>query len=170
MPRHRFEVRCSARGRLRRHGAKVACAAAIRRPHAVRIRGLPRVIRDFGLGRDEDGKDRSVVTRRVKILQIQRVVPRLVVIGEAVLAFAALELDREDGRSGNQHGIDSAAESRNVELEEERAGQATESSSENVELLFPRLALVDVEVMGVRRSQGAEDMVRLGRQKAVDRR
>ena len=42
--------------------------------------------------------------------------------------------------------------------------------TENVDLLFPRLALLDVEVVGVRRSQAAEDLVRPSRKELVDRR
>ena len=116
------------------------------------------------------GKIGGVVTRRVKVLQVQRVVPRLVVVGETELTFAALELNRKDGWSGNQHGVDSAAEPWDVELQEERAGKSAQSAAENVDLFFPCLALVDVEVMSVRCSQGAEDMVWIRRQKAVDRR
>jgi hypothetical protein len=86
----------------------------------------------------------------MEVLQVQRVVPGLVVIGQAVMAFTALELDREDGRSGNQHGIDTAPEAGNVELQEEGAGECCESRLENEQFLFPRLALLDVEVVGVR--------------------
>ena len=110
-----------------------------------------------------------MVTRRVEVLQVQRVVPRLVVVPEAELAFAALELNRKDGWSGNQHRIDSAAEPRNFELEVERARKSAEGSPEEVELLFPCLALFNFEGVCVRCSEGAEDLVRLGCQKAVDR-
>ena len=75
---------------------QVAGATAIRWPHAVRIRRLPRVIRAFGLRRDEDGKNRCVVARGVEVLQIQGVVPRLVVVVETELMLAALELNHED--------------------------------------------------------------------------
>jgi hypothetical protein len=34
--------------------------------------------------------------------------------------------------------------------------------------LFPRLSLLDVEVVGMGCSQGAEDMERLGREKAIN--
>ena len=36
------------------------------------------------------------------------------------------------------------------------------------ELLFPGLALLNLEGVGVRSSEGAEDLVRLGREKAFD--
>ncbi len=51
--------------------------------------------------------------------QVQRVIPCLVVVAQAELAFAALELNRKDGWSDNQHRIDSAAKARDLELEVE---------------------------------------------------
>jgi hypothetical protein len=77
--------------------SKLACPTAIRRSHAVGICWLPCVIRAFGLRRDEDRKDGCVVARSVEVLQIQAVVPRLVVVVETELTLAALELNREDG-------------------------------------------------------------------------
>lgn len=59
--------------------------------------------------------------------------------------------------------MDTAAEARNVELQEECAGECCESRLENEQFPFPRPALLDIEVVGVRCSQGAEDMVRFGR-------
>jgi hypothetical protein len=50
----------------------------------------------------------------------------------------------------------------------ERARKPAEGSPKEVELLFPGLALFDFEGVGVRRSEGAEDLVRLGCQKAVE--
>src|SRR5262245_55615993 len=87
--------------------SKVTCPTAIRRPYAVRICRLPSVIRFLGSCREEDWEDRCVVTRLVEVLQIQRVVPGLVVVSKAKLVFTALKLDWEDGRPGNQHSIDS---------------------------------------------------------------
>ncbi len=109
-----------------------------------------------------------MVTRRVEVLQVQRVVPRLVVIPEAKLAFATLELNRKDGWSGNQHRIDSAAEPRHFKLQVQRARKPVEGSPKEIELLFPGLALLNLEGVGVRSSEGAEDLVRLGREKAFD--
>ena len=147
----------------------MSCATSIRRPHAIRICRLPRVIRHFRLRRDENGKNRGVVTRQVEVLQIQSVVPRLVVVGETELTLAALELNGKDGWPRNQHGVDSAPESWDVELQEDRAGKSTQSAGENIDLLFPRLALVDVEIMSVRRSQDPEDLMSIRIEKTVDR-
>ena len=146
----------------------MACPTAKRRPHAVRIWRLPRVIRGFGLRRDEDGKDRCVVTRRVEVLQIQSVVPGLVVVGEAKLTLAALELNRKDGWAGNQYSVDSAPKSWHIELQEDRAGKSTQSAAENVDFFFPRLALLNLQVMGVSRSEYTEDLVWIRSQKTID--
>jgi hypothetical protein len=50
--------------------SKMACPTSVRRVHAIRMCRLPGVIPAFCLRRDEDGKDRCVVTRRVEVLQI----------------------------------------------------------------------------------------------------
>jgi hypothetical protein len=55
-----------------------------------------------------------------------------------------------------------------VEFQEDRARKSPQSVAENVDLLFPCLTLVDLEVMGVRRSQGTEDMVWIRSQETVD--
>jgi hypothetical protein len=128
---------------------EVATAATIRRPHAVRICALPGLIGDVRFRRHEEGTNRRVVTRSVKVLEVQGVVPRLVVIGEPELAFSAPELDRKDTRSRNQNGVDSAAEPGNIELKVERARQSLQRPSQNLNFFFPRLPLIDLEVVGV---------------------
>lgn len=146
---------------------EVGSAATIRRPHAVRIWILPPLIGNVGFRRHEDGTNRRVVTRGVEVLQIQRVVPRLVVVGQPKLALAALKLDRKYDRPANQHGVDSAAKARDVEFEVEHASQPAESDRENFQLLFPRLALLDFEVVDVCRSQRTKDLVRIGGEKQI---
>jgi len=137
----------------------MAGATAIWRPHAVRIRGLPSSIRGFRLCRDKDRKDWRFVTRSVEVLQIQGVVPCLVVVGDTELVFSALELNGENNWPGNHHSIDSAAESRNVELKKDCARKSTQNVAENANLLLPCLPLIDVKVMGVRCDQSTEDLL-----------
>jgi hypothetical protein len=68
----------------------------------------------------------------------------------------------------NQHGVDSAAKSWDVELQNDRAGKSTQSAAQNVDHFFPRLALLDVQVMSVSRSEDTEDLVWVRIQKTVD--
>jgi hypothetical protein len=109
------------------------------------------------------------MARRMEVLQVQGVVPSLVVIGEMKLTLAALELNREDGWPRNQYGVNSAPKSWHVEFQEDRAGKSTESTAEDVDFLFPCLTLLDVQVVGMSRRECTEDLVRVRIQKIVDR-
>jgi hypothetical protein len=109
------------------------------------------------------------MARRVEVLQIEGVVPRLVVVGDTELTLAALELDRKDGRPRNQHGVDSAPKSWDVKLQKDRATQSTQSIAKNIDFLLPCLALIDIEVMGVGRYEDAEDMVWIRGEETGDR-
>src|SRR5690242_10328334 len=113
-------------------------STAIWRPNIVRIGGLPRGVRVVGLRRNEDRKNSRGMTRRVEIFQIECVVPDLVVVRETKLTLAALELDRKNGRPGNQHRVYSAAKSWHVEFQEEPAGKTVQSAAQNIELFLPR--------------------------------
>jgi hypothetical protein len=58
----------------------------------------------------------------VKVLQVQRVVPDLVAGLRTHAALAYFELDHDDDRRKEQHGIDSTAHARDGVLEDDVAG------------------------------------------------
>lgn len=88
------------------------------------------------------------MTGAVEVLQVEGVVPHLIAIAGVVLLLAALELDREYGRAGNQHGIDTAAQARNVELEIEETGNARQSTLKDADFLFPGELLLWIKTEG----------------------
>src|SRR5688572_31387374 len=89
------------------------------------------------VGRDQHGEDCRGVAAAMEVLQIEGIVPGLVVGPAVVPALAALELEGEDGGSDHEHGIDAAAESRNIELEVQVPIQAGQRSSQDLDLLSP---------------------------------
>ena len=93
----------------------------------------------------------------VKVLQVESVVPGLVEVRGAELRFAALELDREDGRADDENGVDAAAEARHLELEEQRSRKSLERGLEELDFRLPRAALAQIDVESARRCQVAEN-------------
>jgi hypothetical protein len=132
--------------------------------------GLPVRVAALGPRRHEQREDRRVVAREVEVLQVEPVVPGLMqrLGGEPLLA--ALEFDREDRGSGDDDGVDPAAETGNVELEVEPAGQPTERCAEEIDLHLPSGALHRLErVVRIGGHQRAEDLPRRRREKVRDR-
>jgi hypothetical protein len=83
--------------------------------------------------------------------------------------LAALELDGKYHRTRNQHRVYSASESRDGELEKDRAGKPTQSVVEDLDLFFPRPPLVDIEVMSMRASERAKNVAGTSSQEFVNR-
>lgn len=138
--------------------------------HAVGMRSLPILVCRLGLSGDEYREDRRVVTGGVKVLQIQCVVPCLVIVGRPELTFAALELNRKDGWTGNENGVDSAAEPWHVELKVDGARQSDQCCSQDLDLVLPCPTLVNLKIKRVGGGQGAQNVLRISRQEHVNRR
>ncbi len=137
-----------------------------RRIHPVRMRALPRIVGRHAIRRAEHREDGQCSARLVKVLEVEGVVPRLVVVALGIATLADLELDRHDGRVGNHHAVDTTPESRYIELEEQRSVDTRESALEHAHLLLPRLGLRPVdgqaapagEVAQYRRVVGCEEV------------
>jgi hypothetical protein len=95
------------------------------------MRSFPGGITVWGLGGDENRKNRCGVTRLVKVLQIQAVIPGLIQIRRAVFPLPALELDRKHRWAGYQNGVNPRPEARDVKFEEQGAGDVSESGTED---------------------------------------
>jgi hypothetical protein len=61
----------------------------------------------------------------MKVLQVERIVPGLVVVCDVVLVFAALEFDWEDDGARNEDRVNAASKPGDIELEVDRAWQLT---------------------------------------------
>src|SRR5688572_16663406 len=81
----------------------------------------------------------------MEVLQVERVVPSLVVSLLGELLFSALELNWENGRTYDQDDVDATTEPGDVELKVNRAREADERGSEDLNLLFPRPCLFNLE-------------------------
>jgi len=77
---------------------------------------LPAAIALRGLGSTEDREDRRGVARGVEVLEVQPIVPGLLVVELLKLLRTDLELDRDHGRGCDEHGIHPPAEPRDIEL------------------------------------------------------
>lgn len=84
--------------------------------NTIRIRRVPGSIRGLGVCCDKYWVNWRVVTSGMKVLQVERVVPGLMVVGEAELTFTALKFNWKDCWSADQYGVDSATEARNVKF------------------------------------------------------
>jgi len=106
----------------RDRGAEAGGVAAKRRADAVGVGRLPTAVALRGVGGTEDREDRRGVARGVEVFEVEAVVPRLLVVGLLKLLRPYLELDRDDGRGRDEHGIHPPAEPRDVELEVDPGG------------------------------------------------
>jgi hypothetical protein len=106
----------------------------------------------------------------MEVLEVQSVIPRLVPVGEMILTLAALELDRKDRRARDQNGVDTAAESWDIELEVEGTGQALQGGGEGLDLLLPGIALLRIEREWIGGRQPANHLVRMRGEKLAHRR
>jgi hypothetical protein len=97
------------------------------------------------------------MTGLVEVLEIERVVPGLVVVRELELLFAALELNGEDGGTADNNGVDPASEAWDLELQEDRPGHSVQGPLQDLDLLFPGISLLLVERKGVCRGECPED-------------
>ncbi len=70
---------------------------------------------------DQNGNDRHIMTCLVEILQIESVVPDLVIVVAKKLFRADLELYYEYDGARYYHGVDSTAEARYNELKEDHS-------------------------------------------------
>jgi hypothetical protein len=96
--------------------------AANRRADAVGVGRLPAAVALRGVGGTEDREDRRGVARGVEVFEVEAVVPGLLVVGLLKLLRPHLELDRDDGRGRDEHGIHPPAEPRDVELKVDPRG------------------------------------------------
>jgi hypothetical protein len=71
---------------------------------------------------DQNWHDRNEVTRFVKVLQVECVIPDLVNRRSIKRRFANLKLDDKNHCTHDEDNIDSTAHARNVELQEHRTG------------------------------------------------
>ncbi|MGB8853524.1 MAG: hypothetical protein WCC69_08170 [Pirellulales bacterium] len=58
----------------------------------------------------------------MEVFEVEAVIPGLLVVEPLELLRAHLELDRDDARTRDEHGIDPPAEPRDVELEVDPGG------------------------------------------------
>jgi hypothetical protein len=77
----------------------------------------------------------------MEVLEVECIVPGLIVSVERESSVAALELNGNDRRSTDDHRVDSAPEARHIELEEDPAVETRQGIAENVDLLLPRTQL-----------------------------
>ena len=78
----------------------------------------------------------------MEVLEIEPVVPRLVVVDATVLRGTALELDRKDRGTADQGGVNSTAEPRNIELEVNGTVETGEGVLKYLDLLLPGVPLI----------------------------
>ena len=78
--------------------AERLAVTAKRRADAVGVGRLPAAVACGGLGGTEDREDRRGVARGVEVLEVEAVVPGLLVVELLKLLRPHLELDRQDGR------------------------------------------------------------------------
>ena len=95
--------------------------------------------------RHENGHNRSVVARLVKILEVQPVIPDLIDRRTIKRFLADLKFDCEDHRPNHENGIDASAHPRNVELEEDGSREASELRAEKFDLREPRVRWVGIK-------------------------
>jgi hypothetical protein len=81
------------------------------------------------------------VARSVKILQVQCVIPHLVLVCDPKSMLADLELDHDHRGPGDQNRIDPAADSRDIEFKEDRAHALAEGGFEHGDLAKPSVPL-----------------------------
>ncbi|HOU88242.1 MAG TPA: hypothetical protein PLC23_11305 [Verrucomicrobiota bacterium] len=74
-------------------------------------------------------------------LQIEGVVPDLVDIITREVALTNLELDDENNCALNEHDVDAASHSGNVEFEEQSAAEAKQGRSQKIDPMEPSIAL-----------------------------
>jgi hypothetical protein len=130
------------------------------RPHPIVMRGLPCRIPCGRPGGDEDREDRRRVAGLMEVLQVEPIVPGLVVGVGPEKVLAALELDREDRWPTHQGGIEATSQPGDVELQEEGALEADECGSENANLLCPSATLLGLErAEGVRHREPTDHRV-----------
>src|SRR5438105_670456 len=109
---------------------KVRRVAPDGRSHIVGGRRCPRVIAPPRIGRNQDWENWGVVTALVEVLQIKRIVPRLLVVRPTVLSLAALEFNWEDRRTRGNDCIDATPQAWNIKLEIDVAGNSCQGASE----------------------------------------
>jgi len=95
---------------------------------------LPAGVAPRGFRGTENREDRRGVARGVEVFEIEAVVPGLVVVGPLERLRPHLELDRDDTRTRDQHGVDPPAEPRDIELED----QAREAIGTTVTRSLPK--------------------------------
>src|SRR5258708_2899328 len=108
------------------------------------------------------------MTRFVKILQIEGVVPCLIDRRDVERRRADLELQDEDDAADQQHDIDSSPHTRDAELEENESGQPVKALPQKVDLHHPRITLRLQHVEAAVPGQGSEGLCAAGGTKAVD--
>jgi len=103
------------------------------------------IIGILGLRGNKDRDDGCCVAGFVKVFQIEAVVPGLIEVRALVTPLAYFEFDRENDSGHDQNGIDAASDPRDVELEVNAAGEAGQTSLQNLDLNFPGIALLELE-------------------------
>ena len=81
------------------------------------------------------------MTGLVEILEVQRVVPRLVDRGSVKRRPSNLKFDDENNWANQENGIDPAPHARNCEFQEQPPAQTNETRLQEVNLRIPRITL-----------------------------
>jgi hypothetical protein len=98
----------------------------------------------------------------MEVVQVQSVVDDLIHVLGRKSPFANLELEDEDDRPDDDDRIDSAAHTRNGELEVERAGVSRQDALQEFGLLEPCVPLSPGQVEVVPPGHSREDLVPVG--------
>ena len=86
------------------------------------------------------------MTRLVKILQVESVVPNLIDRGPIERLLANFEFNGEDHWSDHENDINASAHSRYVELEEDRSCEAIHLGLKKVDLYEPSSGLSSIDI------------------------
>src|SRR5437899_11872071 len=81
------------------------------------------------------------MTRLMKILEIESVIPNLIDCRTIEYFLTDFEFNREHGWPAHEHHVNASAHSRNVELEEDRSGKPGELRTKEFDLREPSVSL-----------------------------
>jgi len=106
----------------------------------------PRVVAARCRCRDKDRKNGSAMAAFVKVFQVERIVPCLVIGSWTELMFPAFELNWKDRWARYQDCVDSTSEPWNVEFKIDGSRQRRRGRFENANFLFPCAALFQLQI------------------------
>lgn len=95
----------------------------------------------WSMSRDENRGDRSIVTRLVKVLEIERVIPHLIDRSFTVQRLAHFELDGEHDAGSQEDHVDAPPHAGDAEFEIDRALEGAQPFAQKIDLNEPRVFL-----------------------------